>query len=103
MLPLKPPASKKCMKNIKHINFPIFDDNGEIFDINTWPSYNGIFNGKDIIIKDTNDILRLSYMVCIMNNGGYTKLSFRKVNTFYFTFNTRVVLENLASSIKIIL
>lgn len=65
MLPLKPPAPKQCLKNIKLINFPIFDDNGEVLDKNSWPSYKGIFNGKDIIIKDLNDISRLSCMVSI--------------------------------------
>lgn len=64
MLPLKPPALKKNVKNIKLIDFPIYDENGEILDQNSWPKYEGIFNGKIIIINNLNDKSRLCNMVC---------------------------------------
>lgn len=69
MLPLKPPALKtrKC-KNIKLINFPIFDENGKILDNNSWPKFQGIFNGKAIIVNDLNDISRLRNMVSKLLN-----------------------------------
>lgn len=64
MLPLKPPALKtKNVKNIKPINFPIFDESGEILDENSWPTFSGIFNGKAIVVNDLNDISRLRNMV----------------------------------------
>jgi len=64
MLPLKPPSLKiKNVKNVKHINFPIFDDSGKILDENSWPKFQGIFNGKTIIINNLDDISRLRNMV----------------------------------------
>lgn len=63
MLPLKPPASKKKLKDVKLINFPICDPNGEVLDENNWPTFHGTFNGKVIIVKQTSDISRISNMV----------------------------------------
>jgi len=69
MLPLKPPALKtKKSKNIKLINFPIFDENGKILDDNSWPTFKGIFNGKAVIVNDLNDISRLRNMVSKLLN-----------------------------------
>lgn len=65
MLPLKPPKLKKKIKNIniKPVNYPIFDKNGEMYDENSWPIYNGTFKEKVVIIEDSNDILHLSNLV----------------------------------------
>ncbi|CAH1736013.1 unnamed protein product [Aphis gossypii] len=69
MLPLKPPVPKKNVKNIKLVNFPIFDENGEILDPNAWPKYQGIFNGRVIIINDLNDKSRLCNLGCFGQFG----------------------------------
>jgi len=66
MLPLKPPAPKKNVNNIKLIDFPIFDESGDILDQNAWPKFQGIFNGNVIIINDSNDKSRLCNLVCRM-------------------------------------
>lgn len=87
MLPLKPPVSKKNVKNIKFIDFPIFDEKGDILDQNSWPKYQGVFNGKVIIINDINDKSRLCNLVCklFICNSLEHELIF---------FNIRVVLDN---------
>lgn len=82
MLPLKPPAPKKNVKNIKLVNFPIFDENGDILDPNAWPKYKGIFNGRVIIIKNLNDKSRLSNLVCKM----FIYLIFRNIYYLFFLF-----------------
>lgn len=66
MIPLKPPAPKTTVTNIKLIDFPIFDENGDILDQHLWPKFKGIFNGKVIIINDKSDSSRLCNMVCKM-------------------------------------
>jgi hypothetical protein len=63
MLPLKPPVSKKNLKDIKFLIYPIYDENGKIFDESSWPKYQGIFNGRIIVVNDSNDISRLCNLV----------------------------------------
>lgn len=73
MIPLKPPVPKKnWKKDIKEIHFPIFDENQKLINTNSLPAYHGIFNGKVVVIKDQNEIARLSSLVS--NNA--CKLSF---------------------------
>jgi len=64
MLPFKPPVLKKNVKDIKLIDFPIYDESGDILDQNAWQKYQGIFNGKVIIVNDLNDKSRLCNLVC---------------------------------------
>lgn len=63
MLPLKPPVPKKNAKNIKLIDLPIFDRNGEVLDEKAWPNFQGVFNGKVILIKELEDRIQLSNFV----------------------------------------
>lgn len=63
MFPLKPPVPKKFIEDIKLVNFPIFNENGTILEENEWPSLQAIFNGKHIIVKNSNDISHLSKCV----------------------------------------
>lgn len=78
MLPLKPPVSKQNLKDIKILIYPIYDKNGEIFNENAWPKYQGIFNGRIIVVNDSNDISRLCNLV--------GKIVFVFVQKFKITF-----------------
>lgn len=63
MLPLKPPAQKKNAKNVKLIDLPIFDSNGEVLDEHAWPNFQGVFNGKVVVIKELEARIQLSNFV----------------------------------------
>lgn len=65
MLPLKPPTlkSKNARGKNQLSNFPLVDVDGILSDENTVPMYHGIFNGKVIIIQNSNEQTNLVNLV----------------------------------------
>lgn len=89
MLPLKPPAPKKKLKDVKLIHFPICDQDGDVLNENEWPIFQGIFNGNVIIIKHPKDISRISNMVSKID------ILIFGIQIFIIFFNIRVLLDNM--------
>lgn len=61
--PLKPPKLKKKLKDFIPVCFPIFDKYGLVYSKYKWPTYNGIFKEKVVIITNQRAIELLSKFV----------------------------------------